>query len=454
MISLNTIYNNFFEKGHQRTIKAKKNIIISFGLKGFNILVGFLLVPLTLGYLSPTKYGIWLTLSSIIGWFGFFDIGLGNGLRNKLAEAFALKDYKLAKAYVSTTYAILFLIISSIYALFLIINPFLNWSTLLNTTPHVIDELSGLVLIVFTFFSIRFVAKLIGIILTADQLPAFNSIFDFCGNFLVLIMIFFVTKFSHGNLLYIGAIYSAVPVIILIIASVYFFNGKYKYIRPSIKFVQIKYIKPLAGLGINFFILQIACLVIFSTDNMIITHILGPREVTPYNIAFKYFGIPIMLFSIIIMPYWSAYTDAISQKDVTWIKNSINKLIKIWVLVVIAVIILLSISNCFYLMWVGDKIHIPILLSIFMGLYAMISTWNNIFAYFINGVGKIKLQMYYAVIGMIINIPISIIFAKYMDMGSAGVILGTCISILFGSILGPIQYIKLIQNRAYGIWNK
>jgi Na+-driven multidrug efflux pump len=94
------------------------------------------------------------------------------------------------------------------------------------------------------------------------------------------------------------------------------------------------------------------------------------------------------------------------------------------------------------------------MLSAFMGLYAIISTWNNIFAYFINGVGKIKLQMYYGIIAMIINIPISIFFAKTLNMGSAGVILGTCVSLLFGFTLGPIQYYKIINNTARGVWNK
>ncbi|GAH31869.1 unnamed protein product, partial [marine sediment metagenome] len=80
---------NVLSTGHPRSIRAKKNIFASFGLKGISILISFLLVPLVLNYIDITKYGIWLTLSSIIGWFGFFDIGLGNGLRNKFAEAIA-----------------------------------------------------------------------------------------------------------------------------------------------------------------------------------------------------------------------------------------------------------------------------------------------------------------------------------------------------------------------------
>ena len=109
---------HFFTKGHERTLKAKKNILASFIIKGLNIAIGLVLVPLTIHYLNPTKYGIWITLSSIIGWFGFFDIGLGHGLRNRFAEALAKGEHALAKTYVSTTYAILTIVIGSVLVLF------------------------------------------------------------------------------------------------------------------------------------------------------------------------------------------------------------------------------------------------------------------------------------------------------------------------------------------------
>ncbi|NQU35366.1 MAG: polysaccharide biosynthesis protein [Bacteroidetes bacterium] len=453
-MNIRNFFKTFLIIGQSRTVRIKKNIIASFGLKGFSILVGFLLVPLTLNYLSPLKYGIWLTLSSIIGWFGFFDIGLGNGLRNKLAEAFALKDYKLSKIYISTTYAALSIIIGSVYVLFFIMNSYLNWAIILNTSLEMSVELNCVAMIVFSFFALRFVLKLIGVILTADQLPAYNSIFDSIGNIFTLIAIYIVTTSSKGSLLYVSIIYTATPVIVLIIASFYFFNGKYKVIKPSIKYIDFKYLKPLAGLGVKFFLLQIAVIIIFSTDNLIITQILGPAEVIPYNIAFKYFGIPIMIFSIILTPFWSAFTDSISKNDIKWIKTALTKLISIWFLVVVVVIIMLVFSKYFYIMWIGDKVYIPFVLSVYMGFYAVLVTWNTIFSYFLNGAGKIKLQMYDGILAMIINIPISIFLAKNIGMGSTGVILGTCISLATGSLLIPIQTKKIISGSAKGIWNK
>jgi len=446
--------SDFFSKGHIRTLKAKKNILISFIFSGLSILVSFLLVPLTLEYLNPTKYGIWLTLSSILGWLGFFDIGLGNGLRNKLTEAFAFKDFKLAKSYVSTTYAIIALIIGIVYSLFLVIMPYLNWGIIFNISQEIASELNTVIIIVFTFFSLRFILKIIGVIFTADQKPAFNKFFEFSGSLFSLIAIFIITKFSKGSLLYISIVYSVAPVIVLIVASLYFFKVKYRTIKPSFKAIDFTNFKGLAGLGVNFFILQIAVIIIFSTDNMIITQILGPKEVTPYNIAFKYFSIPIMIFSIIITPFWSAFTDAYAKNDLVWVKKSMKRLIQIWILIAVIAIIMLSVSMYFYSFWIGEKVQIPFLLSLIMCLFAIISTWNNIYASFINGIGKIKVQMYASILAMIINIPISIFYAKYLELGSAGVILGTCTSLLLGAFLGPLQTHFILKGKAKGIWNE
>lgn len=61
----------FFTKGKSRTVKAKKNILGMLFIKGGNILVGLLLVPMTLGYVDSEQYGLWMTLSSMVAWMSF-----------------------------------------------------------------------------------------------------------------------------------------------------------------------------------------------------------------------------------------------------------------------------------------------------------------------------------------------------------------------------------------------
>ena len=173
--------NKFF-KGHQRTVKIKKNIIASFGIKGLSMIVGFLTVRITLDYLDQTTYGIWLTLTSFLGWFSFFEIGLGNGLKNKLSEALANKDYQLGKIYVSTTYGILTFIMAVVAILFFIFNNLIDWTVILNTDKELANDLAYLASIVFGFFFLRFIFQLINIVLTSDQRPALANTFGPIGN--------------------------------------------------------------------------------------------------------------------------------------------------------------------------------------------------------------------------------------------------------------------------------
>ncbi len=439
-------------KGHERSVNAKKNILVSFLIRGGSIGVTLLLVPMTIQYINPTKYGIWLTLSSIISWFSFFDIGFGNGLRNKFAESLARGNTKLARIYVSTTYAILSIIILVVLTLFFVINPFLDWSKILNTPAEMASELSLLALVVFSFFCIQFVLNLLTIIITADQQPAKASFLSFLGNFLSLIIIFLLVKFTKGNLIYLGAALSIAPVFVLILSTLWFFSRDYKDFSPSFKHIKFGHAKDLMGLGLKFFVIQIAAIVLFQTSNIIITQLFGPTQVTPYNIAFKYFSIVSMLLGIIISPFWSAYTEAWVKEDFDWIKKTMKNLKLLWLLLSLMTLFMLLCSNFVYRLWIGPSVEVPFLLSLMMAAYIITLLWNTIYAQFLNGVGKIKLELYSGIWGMILNIPMAIYFGK--KIGISGVILSGVILGLINMVWTNIQYNKLINKKAKGIWNQ
>lgn len=446
--------SGILNSGSHRSVKARKNIMLSFGIKGVSILIGFIYVPLLINYLGTFEYGIWITLGSIVGWINYFDIGLGNGLRNRFAEAIARGERKLAGVYVSTTYAALSMIFGIFFVVFLVVNPFLNWSIILNGPQELRSELSLLVLLTVGFFLLRFIFRLISIIIMADQRPALSNTFDPLSNVVALGAILVLMKTTPPSLLYLGIVLGSAPVVVLLAASLYFFNRDYKEFRPTFKQVNFKYFKDLAGLGVQFFVIQITVVVIMSTNNLIIAQVVGPEAVTSYNVAYKYFGLISMGFVIITNTYWSAFTEAYVKKDFEWIKKVMRSLIRIWVIIVLLIVVMLAVSAPFYKIWVGEKVFVPFILSAFTALFVVVYVWYSIFVYFINGTGKIKLQLITSVIVALLNIPLSIFLARNLGMGAAGVILGSCITYLPGAILGPIQYYKLVNERATGIWGK
>lgn len=451
MLNINTKISSFF-KGHERSVRAKKNIALSFVFKGFSILISLMLVPMTLNYLNATEYGIWLTLSSILTWINFFDIGLGNGLRNKLTEALTLGDKTKAQIYVSTTFAILTLIVLAFFLIFICINPFLNWASILNTAPEMATGLSKVVIIVFSFFCLQFVLKTVGIIFIAAQKPALNDFLGVLGSAISLGIIYLLTLFTKGSLYNVAFVFSMAPAIVFLIAYFFIFYSKYKFLCPTIATVKFRYSKDLMGLGMKFFIIQIACLVVFTTSNIIITQILGPAEVTTYNIAFKYFSVITMVFTIFLNPFWNAYTEAWLRDDIAWIKNSMKRSLQVWGILVVGTIIMVFCSSWIYRLWIGTDIGIPLSLSIGCAVYVIISNWIGLFYMFINGVGYLLVQLISYIVATIIMIPLAIYLCKIY--GVEGVLYSMSCVLLVSAIFGPLQTVKLLNKTAKGIWTK
>ena len=444
--------NIFLTNGHPRSLVAKKNIILSFALKGTSIAISLIQVPLTINYVTPTNYGIWLTLSSIVIWLSFFDIGFGNGLRNKLAEALAENNVELARIYVSTTYAILSIVIGIVLILFIIINSYLNWSKILNSPPEMESELSILALIIFVFFCLRFIFQLITILLIAKQESEKASSLDLIANVLSLVLIYLLTINTSGNLIYLGVVLSLTPVITLLFSSIFLYKSEYKCFAPSFKHIKFIYAKNLMSLGIRFFIIQIAAIILFNTNNIIIIHLLGSKEVTTYNVAFKLFSITTMIFNIIATPLWSAYTDAYAKNDFDWIQSTMLSMKKIFLMMIFFTGILLITSPFIFKKWLGDSIQVPFILSIAMSSYFIVSMWQTIHVFLLNGIGKIKLQLYLVVFSSFINIPLAIFLGG--KIGLVGIILTSTVLFTFMGIVFSIQTKKIINNKATKIWNQ
>ena len=445
-------YMQKFFKGHERTVKAKKHILYSMGLKGVSIAVGLAFVPLILNYLDAERYGIWLTLSSIIAWFSFFDIGLGNGLRNRFTEAIAKNDHELARTYVSTTYAILGMVFSFVIIIFIVINPFLNWQKILNTTAVGTHELAIVALIVFVFFILRFFFKLIGTILMADQRPAINNAFGPLGNLLALIIIYILTKTSKGSLINLASVLSIVPVFVLVIATFFFFIKDYRKYTPSSKYVDLSKSKDLLSLGFKFFYFQIAAIVFFSTTNFLIAHFSNQETVAAYNVAYKYLFMVNMVYAIVLTPFWSAVTDAYAREDFEWLKISLKKLNLISLVMVLVLMLALFLSPWVYKFWIGEKLVIPFSMSLVITLYLIQQLIIAPFSKFINGLGKLKLGLYMITIKIIIFFPLANYLGKIY--GANGIIISMFLIQIPSLIQEPIQVLKIINNKATGIWNK
>ncbi|MDQ7736054.1 lipopolysaccharide biosynthesis protein [Prevotella corporis] len=443
---------NQFISTDGRSKMLKSNILYSAILKVIGLITSLLVVTITLNYLNSELYGVWLTITSILYWFSFFDIGLGNGMRNYLTEAVSKGNYKEAQSYLSTTIIALTMIASIIAIVGFILLKLLNLNSVFNTNTISNTELQNVLFVAIGFTLILFVLKNIGYVFVALQKYALWDFINTLGNIIGLLIIFLLTKFTNGKLIYVVFAFTCTPAIIYILAAIPIFS-KYPEFRPTIQSFRKDFLSTIVGKGLGFFLIQItSCLVIYGSSNLFITQFCGPESVTTYNIAYKFFNLLAIGYLVFISPMWNAYTDAYVKQDFNWIEKAFKSALKIWLFTEFAGIIMLIVSQYFYLFWVGKAVHVPFMVSLSVFLYISFFNLNNCVTYLLNGLNKIYIQIITSITATFIYLTIMFVWGKNMNIQEIvfymSAAYGTMTAIHF------YQCRKLIKQKATGIWNK
>lgn len=440
------------KQGDPRTALAKRNIALSFANKGLSIVISLLLVPVTINYLNAEQYGVWLTLSSIVAWLSYFDVGLGHGFRNRFAEAIANDDKVLARKYVSTTYVSLIVIFSAVIIIAEFVNPSVSWASLLNLASMDNSMLSSVVSILIVGVCVSFILNVATTMLSADQRPALASLITTIGQAASLLCIYLLTIYTENNMQYVAYALSWTPCIVLLFVSILLFRGKYREFSPRLKFFDKHLIGRIIGLGGKFFVIQISMLLIFQVVNILISRVLGPSYVTNYNVTYKYFSITQMAFNIILSPFWSSYTDAYTKRDYSWMSRIQKKLIRVWALFSIANIILLVFSPLAYKLWLGGSVEVEWDISVAMCLYMSVLSYSNMYMILLNGIGKVTVQMIVYILCAVISVPLS--YYMCIKFGVTGIILILSMVYIVQAIFARHQLHLILCQREYGLWAK
>lgn len=435
-----------------RSSLLKKNIYFSFLIKGWSGVVQLLIVPITLLCLGNYENGIWMTISSILIWMDSLDIGLGNGLRNKLAAQLASDEKEKARESVSSTFFMLIFIMVPTSLLLMSAIRIFDFYNILNVDNNMVANLNEALIVAILFVSTTFIFKFTGNVYLGMQLPAINNALVVGGQTLSLVGVYILHLLDIHSLTAVAFVYTASPTIVYLTAYTITFNVRYKWLRPSFSYFNKNAVKSLFNTGVKFFILQISGIILFASSNVIISRLFTPEMVTPYQVAYRYFSIVVMLFSIVAVPYWSATTDAFTRKDFEWIKKSRRNMNKIIYAIIAILTCMILCSGFAYKIWVGSKVHIPLELSIGMALYVFTIIYSLSYSYFLNGMGALKLQLYFTVLAAILYIPTALLISD--RLGITGIIFALCLVNIPGAIINKIQFTKILSNTDNKIWNE
>ena len=423
-----------------------KNIFLVISFKGIGIFLNFLLVPILILFLGKIEYGVWITIFSMVNWIFTFDLGIGQGLRNKLTEALSVNDNIKASQIITTSYVFIFTFSLIIFIIGLGFIYFVNFQDLLNYKGKSNSYLQNFVFLSLFFTTINFTVSLYKKLFLAVHKSFMIELVNVFFQTFYLIVIFIWLQFNlEKSLTSLILIFGVINFIASLIATFIFFKIKEK-VSFSFNNFNLKEGRLLFGLGGKFFIINISLLVILSTDNIIISNLLGPNFVTDYFTIQKIFQFLIVVFTVLLSASWGLYSEAIINKDFNWIRLNLKKMNFFFLGILILGFLIFYFIEDILDIWIGKNlVKIPKGLAFCNLIYTFIFCFTNIYMFFINASNKINVQMYLYVFGALLNIPLSIFFVGLLGT-STGVILSTILCFLPLLVLMPLQCNKIIKK--------
>ena len=414
-----------------RALERKRRVALTASssaiAQAIKILIMIVTVPLLLNYLGNERYGMWLTISSIIALIRFADLGIGNGLLNAITEADGKGDRQMALRAVSSALMLLSLIALLLGLLFVLTYQLVPWERVFNVSSSLAIQEAGPAIAVF---ALSFFVGMPLVVARKTQMGYqegfWNDLWLTVGNILGLVGIMVGMQLQVGTPGLILALVGA-PVITLFINGVVLFGIRRPWLRPKISAVSKSTASRIAKLGIQFFMLSIAVAVAFTSDRIVIAQIMGAEMVPHYAIPQRLFAMISMLIGFILVPLWPAYGEALAHGDVSWIRTTLVRSIRLTLLVTIPTSLIFIVFGRFLIdAWVGQAVQPNFMLLLGLGLWTVISSVGNALAMALNGMGIIRLQVILATIMALANVVLSILLT--FRFGVAGPIWGSVIT--------------------------
>lgn len=439
-------------KADGRSLLLMKNVFASFFIKGWSILVGLMMVPLTLHCLGTYQNGVWLTISSLLLWIDQMDIGLGSGLRNSLATHIAHDNYVEARKVISSTFAMLFCIMLPVMVILLSLLYFCDIYAFLNVESSSIPDLHVALITAVTLVCITFVMKFINNVYLGMQMPAISNLIMVVGQTTALVGTWTLMSLQCATFYNVILMNTAAPLVVYIFMYPYTFRIKFPHLKPSWKDVDMHSALQLGNLSVKFFWLQIAGMIQFMTANILISKFFTPEMVTPYQITYRYMSLIMVIFTVVCAPFWNATTDAFERDDIDWIRKASHKMNLMLVGISFLLLFMVAVSPLVYSIWIGDRCDVPFGMTVMMAIYILCLVVSLRYSCFLNGIGALRLQNYMSVVALIF-IPLAwFVCRETQDILWFMAVM--CFCNLPGIIMNIIQFNKIINGTATGIWRR
>ena len=412
-----------------RDVRIVQGIFSALANKGVSVLVSFISIPLTVRYLGAERYGAWITISTAIAWLVLADFGLGNSLTNAVSEGYAKDSKELTQSAVSSAFWSLTGIALVLGMTFFAISPHVPWDRVFNVqSAQAKAEVGPAVAAAFIIFILNFPFSIVPKVYGAYQEVAKGNAWSALGNLLGLAALLGVIHYQGGLVALVLAIAGS-SLLVNAVSAAWLFGQAKPWLLPLPSRVTWPATRDLSSMGGMFFVIQMAGIALFQTDNLIIAHYLGAAAVTPYSVTWRLFTYT-ALFQILAGPaYWPAYAEALARGDLVWVRSRFRANFKITVVSTFMLALpLVLFGRWFIEKWAGSAAVPTASLLICMGVWSVIYSAMISQSCLLASSGRVKIQMIYSVLASAVNLIVSVVLVQ--RIGLVGVIIGTIVAFL------------------------
>lgn len=424
-------------------MSLKKSIMLSTALRPVGMLISLVYTPLLLSYLGQEEYGIWVTILSVINWINYFDIGIGNGYRNRLTEALAQDDEEATASLTRTAYLLLTGIVAAVFVIGCALIFLLDVNSFFKTDIAI----RSVLLVSFFFVCVNFVAALCKPQLFALQRAELVSLMSVCVSGLTLLFVAGLDAFMPRSMMLVAICVGMAGLITNIAFSIVSWRAK-EELRPTFGLIDRSSIRSICGLGVQFFLIQIAALVLYTTDNLIVMGCVGAAAVTAYSTTYSAFNAVSSLVTAALTPMWSKVTEAATNGDFGWVSRVLRKCLLATLPLDLGFVLLAVFFKPIARIWLGTELEYTAGLIPCMTIYFVLFLLGQVLSYVANGLGRVKVQLACGVGGAVVNIPLSIFLCVNCSLGSPGVLLATISTMVASNAATYVDLVRYLRGKA------
>lgn len=437
------------DRSKERYRRIALTMLTSIGVRGISTLTALITVRLTVNYLGSERYGLWVTIMSVITALGFADLGIGNGLMNAISDANGRDDRESARGYVSSAWFMLTGLSILGGLAFLVLYPIIPWARIFNLTSDAVIAEAGPATAVFVVcFLLNMPLSLVQRIQAGYQEGMTNSLWMVFGYVLGFVALLVAIQ-ARASLPWLVLAMAGTPVFATFLNNVVMFGMRRRWLRPRLSSITEGTAKKIVSVGFLFFVLQVAVAAAYSSDNIVVAQILGPQGVTQYSVPLRLFQIAPQILGMLLYPLWPAYGEAIARGDMAWVRRTLKRSILIGLAINIPPsLFLIGFGVPVIHLWIDNTtITPPFLLLLGFGAWSIMNSFTGPIAMLLNGATVIRFQVICSSIMAVMNLTLSIILTSLI--GLPGPIWASIISVTICILIPSALFIpKLLAELA------